>query len=109
MGEWKGWDKIKYEEDLNPRFADEIASFPGGDKLWNCIQCGTCSGVCPLSTYMDYTPRKIVAMIRAGFKGEVLKSHTTWLCAWIGFLDLPDSQTEQIGNAGHQDDGRSGG
>jgi quinone-modifying oxidoreductase, subunit QmoC len=75
------WDKIAYEAELDPRFAEEIAAFPGGDKIFNCIQCGTCSGICPMSTYMDYTPRRIVAMIRAGFKQDVLKSHTTWLCA----------------------------
>jgi heterodisulfide reductase subunit C len=75
------WDKIKYEEELDPQFAEKIASFPGGDKIFNCIQCGTCSGMCPLSSYMDYTPRQIVAMIRAGFKQEVLSSKTTWLCA----------------------------
>jgi heterodisulfide reductase subunit C len=37
--------------------------------------------MCPLSSFMDYTPRQIVAMIRAGFRGEVLSSYTTWLCA----------------------------
>jgi heterodisulfide reductase subunit C len=81
MPDWRGWDKIKYQSDLEPGFADEIASIPGGEKLFNCIQCGNCSGMCPLSSYMDYTPRKIIAMIRAGFKGEVLLSHTCWLCA----------------------------
>jgi heterodisulfide reductase subunit C len=30
---------------------------------------------------MDHTPRQIVAMIRAGFKWEVLTSYTTWLCS----------------------------
>jgi heterodisulfide reductase subunit C len=30
---------------------------------------------------MDYSPRQIIGMIRGGFKGEVLRSHTTWLCA----------------------------
>jgi len=30
---------------------------------------------------MDYTPRQIIGMIRAGFRGEVLSSYTTWLCA----------------------------
>jgi quinone-modifying oxidoreductase subunit QmoC len=34
-----------------------------------------------LSHHMDYTPRQIVAMIRAGFKSEVLTSYTMWLCA----------------------------
>lgn len=81
MDKWHGWDKIRYESELDHKFADEITSIPGGDKLFSCIQCGTCSGMCPLSSYMDYTPRQIVAMIRAGFRGEVLASYTTWLCA----------------------------
>lgn len=81
MDKWQGWDKVSYESDLDLHFADEIASIPGGEKLYSCIQCGTCSGMCPLSSYMDLTPRQIVAMIRAGFRGEVLTSYTTWLCA----------------------------
>ena len=79
--DWRGWRKINYEVDLDPNFAGEIASIPGGDRMYGCIQCGTCSGMCPLSPYMDYTPRRIMAMIRAGFKGEVMTSYTTWLCA----------------------------
>ncbi len=81
MPVWRGWDKIKYQAQLDPAFAEEVTSIPGGEKLFDCIQCGTCSGLCPLSPYMDFTPRKIIAMIRAGFKGEVLSSHTCWLCA----------------------------
>ncbi len=81
MPDLPGWRKIKYEEDLDPGFADEIASIPGGEHLFNCIQCGTCSGMCPLSPEMDYTPRRIIAMIRAGFRREVLSSYTCWLCA----------------------------
>lgn len=81
MAEWQGWDKVTFEAELDPNFAAEIASIPGGEQLLGCIQCGTCSGMCPLSTYMDYTPRQIIAMIRAGYRGEVLTSYTTWLCA----------------------------
>lgn len=81
MNRWLGWRKIRYESELDPGFAEEIASIPGGEKLFSCIQCGTCSGMCPISPYMDYTPRQIIAMIRAGFKGEVLSCYTTWLCA----------------------------
>ena len=68
MEKWRGWRKISYESELDHLFVDEIASIPGGDKLYACIQCGTCSGMCPLSPYMDYTPRQIIAMIRAGLK-----------------------------------------
>lgn len=81
MGEWRGRRRITYESDLDPGFAREIQATPGGDKLVGCIQCGTCSGTCPVSIYMDYTPRTLVAMTRAGFKNEVLRSFTIWLCA----------------------------
>ncbi len=81
MEKWKGWPKLQFESELDPNFARQIASIPGGDKLYDCIQCGTCSGMCPLSPCMDYTPRQIVAMIRAGFRKEVLSSSTTWLCS----------------------------
>jgi len=72
---------IKYEEELDRGFGDEIAATTGGESLYSCIQCGNCSGGCPVSIYMDYTPRRIIAMTRAGFKAEVLNSHTIWLCA----------------------------
>ena len=76
-----GWRQVKYEAELDPHFAEEVASIPGGEKLYGCIQCGTCSAACPVSQYMDYTPRKIISMIRAGFRKEVLSSTTPWLCA----------------------------
>jgi len=72
---------VKYENELDKGFAAEIASIQGGEKLWSCIQCGTCSGICPMSIYMDYTPRRLIAMTRAGFRDEVLNSFTIWLCA----------------------------
>ncbi len=81
MKDLRLWKRVKYESEVDPAFASEIASLPGGEKLFGCIQCGTCSGTCPVSQHMDYTPRRIIAMIRAGFKQEVLTSITTWLCA----------------------------
>jgi heterodisulfide reductase subunit C len=75
------WKNVRYEAEVDPGFIDEIASIPAGQRLFDCIQCGTCSGTCPVSHYMDQTPRKIIAMIRAGFRQEVLASVTTWLCA----------------------------
>ena len=72
---------IKYDADRVKGFCKEITSVPGCEQLAHCIQCGTCSGVCPLSIYMDYTPRRVMALARAGFKNEVLSSRTIWLCA----------------------------
>ena len=46
-----------------------------------CIQCGTCSGTCPVAEFMDYSPREIIQMIRVNLKKEVLSSNTIWYCA----------------------------
>lgn len=72
---------IKYEADRTKGFGRDLMSVPGCEELEHCIQCGTCSGVCPLSIYMDYTPRQVMEMVRSDFKNEVLQSHTIWLCA----------------------------
>jgi quinone-modifying oxidoreductase subunit QmoC len=52
----------------------------GGDKLSLCMQCGVCSGSCPIGVQMDHGPRKLFMMIRAGMKEEVLSSNTIWNC-----------------------------
>ena len=72
---------IKYDADRVKDFGREIMSVAGCDQLPTCIQCGTCSGTCPLSIYMDFSPRQIMALVRADFKNEVLSSNTIWLCA----------------------------
>lgn len=71
---------IKHETDRVPGFGAEVMKVPGCEKLASCIQCGTCSGVCPVSIYMDFTPRQIMALTRADFKDDVLRSRTIWLC-----------------------------
>ena len=45
-----------------------------------CIQCGTCGGSCPSGPDMDYGPRQIFAMLRAGLREDVLMSNTPWMC-----------------------------
>jgi len=77
----KQWRPVRRRSRTDPGFAGEIAQIPGGDRLRECIQCGTCSAVCPLSEYMDYTPRRLIAMTQAGMKDEVLGSFSIWVCA----------------------------
>ncbi len=52
----------------------------GADRLPLCMQCGMCSGSCPIGPQMDNGPRKLFMMIRAGMKEEVLSSSTIWNC-----------------------------
>jgi len=61
-------------------FLDEVAATPGGSQIRSCIQCGVCTGTCPMAGEMEYPPRKIIAMIRAGMREEVLSSNSMWHC-----------------------------
>ena len=76
-----GTTHCRYAEDVNPAFPAEIMAKPGGEALRDCIQCGTCSGACPMSVHMDLTPRRVIALTRAGLERDVLQSATPWLCA----------------------------
>jgi heterodisulfide reductase subunit C len=73
--------QMKYQREAHPEWAHQIAKLPGCEHLFSCIQCGTCSGTCPLSIYMDYTPRRIINLVREGFRDDALASQTIWLCA----------------------------
>jgi heterodisulfide reductase subunit C len=69
------------EAELRAAFWDQAATFPDGMKIKNCIQCGSCTGSCPVSHAMDITPRQIVALFRAGFLEDILRSRAIWMCA----------------------------
>lgn len=61
-------------------FVDEVQALPGGENIRACIQCGVCTGSCPAANEMEYAPRKIIAMIRAELRDEVLSSSSMWHC-----------------------------
>jgi heterodisulfide reductase subunit C len=73
--------KVTFEEELDHQFMDEVRESSFSEEISRCIQCGTCSSSCPMAEYMDYSPRKIIAMVKSGFKDDVLKSFTPWLCS----------------------------
>jgi heterodisulfide reductase subunit C len=73
-------DTVQSQAEMSQVFLDKIYGPPEGEKVKLCIQCGTCSGSCPTSAYMDYTPREIIASLRAGMLERVLKSNTMWMC-----------------------------
>lgn len=74
-------EERRKEADLRDAFWKEVKGIPSGERIKNCIQCGTCTGTCPVSYTMDITPRQTVAMFRAGLIDEILKSRTIWICA----------------------------
>jgi len=73
--------KIVVDESLDNHFLRTIANTPEGERILSCLQCGTCSATCPLSGILEYTPRHLFALIRAGQKSTVLSSNTIWICS----------------------------
>ena len=48
-----------------------------------CINCGTCTAVCPAAEFYKYDPRKIVALVQTRDDEQIealLKSDTIWYC-----------------------------
>lgn len=52
-----------------------------GEKFSKCMQCGTCTGSCPMILDMKITPRKLVLLTKFGQQETVTDSNTIWLCA----------------------------
>lgn len=71
----------KKESELRAAFLYQVSNIPGGEKIKKCIQCGTCTGSCPVSYTMDISPREIIALFRAGDIESILASRTIWTCA----------------------------
>ena len=66
----------KKEKKLRDSFLLQVNNIPGGESLKKCIQCGTCTGACPVSYMKDITPREVIALFRAGDIESILSSRT---------------------------------
>lgn len=71
----------KSEAVLRQVFLEQVNLIPAGDRINRCIQCGTCTGSCPVSYAMDISPRQLIALFRAGEMEQIMKSRTIWICA----------------------------
>lgn len=59
---------------------DFITAIQGDTRLWGCIQCGTCSGVCPYGYLMEYPPSRMIAALRSETFAQVIAGDTLWMC-----------------------------
>jgi NADPH-dependent glutamate synthase beta subunit-like oxidoreductase len=69
-------------DNLQPQFKCEVSKVPGGESVTQCFDCGSCSGICPVSKMGGgFDPRKILHMIRLGLKDRLLASEYLWHCS----------------------------
>ena len=71
-------EKVIDESQLDRNFAKEIKKY-GGKDVMTCLQCGNCTGVCPISLKIDYKTRSIIKYCQFGLKSYTLG--TRWVCA----------------------------
>ncbi len=48
-----------------------------------CINCGTCTAICPAAAFYDYDPKRITTLVQTGNDKTIeslLKSETIWYC-----------------------------
>ena len=62
-------------------FLKEVeANVEEGEWVKMCMQCGVCSGSCPMGPHWEHPPQELFMMIRAGKRDDVLKSSSMWMC-----------------------------
>ena len=82
-----------------------------GETFKTCMQCGTCTGVCPCGEISKYSPRMIVRNIGLNRISNVSLDEASWACATcnscvehcprgIGILDLIKSVRRQVVESG---------
>jgi heterodisulfide reductase subunit C2 len=52
-----------------------------GEAVSKCMQCGTCSAVCPMHESTDLSPRQIILFSQYGMTEKIYSANTVWLCA----------------------------
>ncbi|MBT3094289.1 MAG: 4Fe-4S dicluster domain-containing protein [Candidatus Thiodiazotropha endolucinida] len=68
-------------EKYRSNFLKEVeANVEEGEWVKMCMQCGVCSGSCPLGKHWDHPPQEIFMMIRANKREEVLSTDSMWMC-----------------------------
>ncbi|RJP48162.1 MAG: (Fe-S)-binding protein [Anaerolineaceae bacterium] len=65
---------------ISKTFYSSLHELKDGERIRKCLQCGTCSGVCPFGYYMKYPPGKIIGTLRAGVFDLVTKTDSIWMC-----------------------------
>ncbi len=52
-----------------------------GENVKLCMQCATCTGMCPMASEMDFSPRKVMHMAQFGLVGKLTEINSFWKCA----------------------------
>ena len=52
-----------------------------GSSVQRCFQCGKCSAGCPMRSFMEHPPNRIVRLLQLGQYQRLLAGRSIWYCA----------------------------
>jgi heterodisulfide reductase subunit C len=91
-GEIRKSTAAEWARELSSRPLGRIGSTGAGladraESFWGCVQCTTCTGVCPVvavsedpSRDLDLAPQQIMNLLRMGLKAQTLGARMVWSC-----------------------------
>lgn len=91
-GEIRKSTAAEWARDFSSRNLGRIGSTGAGladraESFWGCVQCTTCTGVCPVvavsedpSRDLDLAPQQIMNLLRMGLKAQTLGARMVWSC-----------------------------
>jgi heterodisulfide reductase subunit C len=71
---------IPMKPEFHTRIEKKISEL-SGENVHQCMQCGTCSAVCPMAESMAMTPRRAMHLLQFGLSEEVLQANIGSFCA----------------------------
>jgi len=65
---------------MNLDFVKKVEKL-SGSSVRSCFQCGKCSAGCPMRSFMEHPPNRIVRLLQLGQYERVLAGRSIWYCA----------------------------
>ncbi len=72
--------EISQKPSFSVKFLDSLFDLADGERIRKCLQCGTCSGICPFGYLMDFPPGLMITALRADMFEDVINSDSAWFC-----------------------------
>jgi len=61
-------------------FFESLYDLADGERFKTCLQCATCSGICPFGYLMDFPPGRMISYLRADLFDLVMNTDSVWMC-----------------------------
>lgn len=68
------------DQSISLKSIEEINTL-SGESVKLCMQCSTCTGMCPMTQEMDFSPRKVMHFAQFGLMDRLSEINTFWKCA----------------------------